>query len=145
MILRGCDPSDTELVNTEIRLQISYMMQDTFKIYSSLPWDIKTCIDNPRTFKKAVKKFLYTKFFYSLNEFYGNNKYTIHCVPTYIHLQYNIEYGHIPGQVKIRYYQTNLKKKRNAHDITNYRPISLLTSFSKVIEKILYIIDLLII
>ena len=26
LILRGCDPSDMELVSTEIRLQISYMM-----------------------------------------------------------------------------------------------------------------------
>ena len=26
LIHRGCDPSDMELVNTEIRLQISYMM-----------------------------------------------------------------------------------------------------------------------
>ena len=26
LILRGCDPSDMELVNTEIGLQISYMM-----------------------------------------------------------------------------------------------------------------------
>jgi hypothetical protein len=30
------------------------------KIFSSLPSDIKTCSDNQRTFKKAVKKF-YTK------------------------------------------------------------------------------------
>jgi len=36
------------------------------KIFISLPWDIKTYIDNPRTFKKAVKKFLYTNSFYSL-------------------------------------------------------------------------------
>ena len=26
LIIRGCDPSDMELVNVEIRLQISYMM-----------------------------------------------------------------------------------------------------------------------
>jgi len=26
LILRGCDPSDMELVSTEIRLQISYVM-----------------------------------------------------------------------------------------------------------------------
>jgi hypothetical protein len=36
------------------------------KIFISLPRDIKTYIDNPRTFKKAVKKFLYTNSFYSL-------------------------------------------------------------------------------
>ena len=43
------------------------------KIFNSLPQDIKTYIDNKRTFKKAVKKFLYTYSFYSLNEYYGNN------------------------------------------------------------------------
>jgi hypothetical protein len=35
--------------------------------------DIKTYIDNPRTFKKAVKKFLSTNS-YSLNEYYDNYK-----------------------------------------------------------------------
>jgi len=34
LILRGCDPSDMELVNTEIRLQISYMMYDTIQLIS---------------------------------------------------------------------------------------------------------------
>jgi hypothetical protein len=42
-------------------------------IFNSLPWDIKTYIDNPRTFKNAVKNFLYTNSFYSLNECYDNN------------------------------------------------------------------------
>jgi hypothetical protein len=39
------------------------------QIFCSLPQDIKTYIDNPRTFKKAVKTFSYTNFFYSLNEY----------------------------------------------------------------------------
>jgi hypothetical protein len=43
------------------------------KIFNSLPRDNKTYTDNPRTFKKAVKKFLYTNSFYSLNEYYANN------------------------------------------------------------------------
>jgi len=44
------------------------------RIFNSLPRDIKTCIDNnPRTFKKAVKKFLNTNSFYTLNEYYDNN------------------------------------------------------------------------
>jgi transposase len=43
------------------------------KIFDSLPQDIKTYINNPRTFKKAVKIFLYKNFFYSLNEYYDNN------------------------------------------------------------------------
>jgi hypothetical protein len=34
------------------------------KIFNSLPRDIKTHTDNPRTFKKAVKKFLYANSFY---------------------------------------------------------------------------------
>jgi hypothetical protein len=41
------------------------------KIFSSLPRDIKIYIDNPRTFKKTVKKILYTNSFYSLNEYYN--------------------------------------------------------------------------
>jgi hypothetical protein len=45
------------------------------KIFCSLPQDIKTYIDNPRTFKKAVKKCLYTNSFYSLNEYFDNNKF----------------------------------------------------------------------
>jgi len=47
------------------------------KIFNSLPRDIKTYIDNPRTFKKALKKFLYTNSFYSLNEYYDNNNIRI--------------------------------------------------------------------
>jgi len=43
------------------------------KIFNSLLQDIKTYIDNTRTFKKAVKKFLHTNSFYSLNEYYDNN------------------------------------------------------------------------
>jgi len=31
-----------------------------------------------------------------------------------------------------------LFKSRNASDLTNYRPISLLTSFSKIIEKLIH-------
>jgi hypothetical protein len=44
------------------------------KIFNSLPQDIKTHTDNPRTFKKAVKKFVSTNSFYSLNEYYDNYK-----------------------------------------------------------------------
>jgi hypothetical protein len=42
------------------------------KIFNTFPQDIKTHIDNPRTFKKAVKKFLYTNSFYSLNKYYDD-------------------------------------------------------------------------
>ena len=45
------------------------------KIFNSLPQDIKTYTDNPRTFKKAVKK-IYTQN-YSLNEYYDNNNIRI--------------------------------------------------------------------
>jgi len=47
------------------------------KIFNSLPQDIKTYIDNTRTFKKAINKFLYTNSFYSLNEYYDNNSIRI--------------------------------------------------------------------
>jgi len=47
------------------------------KIFNNLPQDIKTYIDNPRTYKKTVKKFLYTNSFYSLKEYYGNNNIRI--------------------------------------------------------------------
>jgi len=43
------------------------------KIFNSLPQDTKTYVNNPRTFKKTVKKCLYTNSFYSLNEYYDNN------------------------------------------------------------------------
>jgi hypothetical protein len=43
------------------------------KTFSSLPRYIKTYSDDPRTFKKAVKKFLYTNSFYLLNEYYDSN------------------------------------------------------------------------
>ena len=49
------------------------------KIFNSFPRDIKTYIDNPRTFEKAVKKFLYTNSFYSLNEYYYNNNSELTC------------------------------------------------------------------
>ena len=47
------------------------------KIFNSLPRDIKTYTDNLRTFKKAVKKYLYTKSFYELNEYYDKNNIII--------------------------------------------------------------------
>jgi hypothetical protein len=43
------------------------------KIFSSIPQDIEIYINNPRTFKKAVKKLLYTNSFYALNKYYGKN------------------------------------------------------------------------
>ena len=43
------------------------------KIFNSLPRDTNTCTDNPKTLKKAVKNFLYTKSFHSLSEYYNNN------------------------------------------------------------------------
>ena len=57
----------------------------------------------------AAKKLHYNR----IMEFYEiiKTKYTIHCILTYVHLQYNVEYRHIPGQVEIRYYQTHFFKK----------------------------------
>jgi hypothetical protein len=50
------------------------------KIFNSLPQDIKTHTDNPRIFKKAVKKFLSTNSFSSLNKYYDNNKNNLQLV-----------------------------------------------------------------
>ena len=57
----------------------------------------------------AAKKLHYNR----IMEFYEiiKTKYTIHCILTYVHLQYNVEYRHIPGQVEIRYYQKHFFKK----------------------------------
>ena len=46
-------------------------------IFNSLAQNTKTHSDNPRTFKKAVKEFLYTNSVYSLNEYYDNNNIRI--------------------------------------------------------------------
>jgi hypothetical protein len=65
--------SSLHLPRAHLNIYQKLVYYSGIKIFSSLPRDIKTYIDDPRTFKKAVKKFLYTNYFYSLNECYDNN------------------------------------------------------------------------
>jgi len=39
------------------------------KIFSNLPWEIKIVADNQNKFKIALKKFLYTYSFYTIEEY----------------------------------------------------------------------------
>ena len=51
--------SDLDLPRTHLNIYQKRAYYSGIKVFSSLPQDIKTYIDNPRTFKKAFKKFLY--------------------------------------------------------------------------------------
>jgi len=62
---------------TVLLLSVFFLILFPALFFNSVPQDIKTYTDNPRTFKKAVKKLLYTNSFYSLNESYDNNNITI--------------------------------------------------------------------
>ena len=62
--------SNLHLPRTHLNVNQKGVYYSVIKIFSSLPRDIRTYIDNPRTFKKAVKKFLYTNSFYLLIEYY---------------------------------------------------------------------------
>ena len=64
--------SNLHLPRTHLSIYQKGVYYSGIKIFNSLPRDIKTYTDNPRTFKKAVKKFLFTNS-YSLNEYYDNN------------------------------------------------------------------------
>jgi len=46
-----------------------------FILNISARWGRVVNFDNTRTFKKSIKIFLYTNSFYSLNEYYDNNKF----------------------------------------------------------------------
>jgi hypothetical protein len=65
--------SNLHLRRTHLNIYQKGVYYSGIKIFGSLPRDIKTYIDNPRTFKKAVEKFLYTNSFYSLNEYCDSN------------------------------------------------------------------------
>ena len=65
--------SNLHLPRTHLNIYQKGVYYSGIKIFNSLPRDIKTYNDNPRTFKKAVQNFLYTNSFYSLNEYYDNN------------------------------------------------------------------------
>jgi hypothetical protein len=62
--------SNLHLPRAHLNIYQKEVYYSCIKIFNSLPQDIKTYIDNPRTFKKAVKKCLYTYSFYLLNEYY---------------------------------------------------------------------------
>jgi hypothetical protein len=56
--------SDLHLPRIHLNIYQKGVYYSGIKIFNSLPRDIKAYTDNPRTFKKAVKKFLYTNTFY---------------------------------------------------------------------------------
>jgi hypothetical protein len=62
------------------RAYLNIYLKGGVKIFNSLPQDIKTHIDNPKIFKKAVKTFLSTNSFYSLNEYCDNCKHKFYLV-----------------------------------------------------------------
>jgi hypothetical protein len=65
--------SNLHLPTAHLNIYQKAVYYSGIKTFNSLPQDIKTYTDNPRTFKKAVTKFLYTNSFYSLNENYDNS------------------------------------------------------------------------
>jgi len=64
-------------------------------------------------------------------------KCTIHNLTVYIICNAVLSAGVFPGRLKYATVKP-IFKKGDEQDITNYRPISLLTSFSKIIEKLIY-------
>jgi len=40
------------------------------KVFNALPSDTKTGFNNPKNFKEVIQKFLYEKYFYSLDEYF---------------------------------------------------------------------------
>jgi len=65
--------------------------------------------------------------------------YTFHHISSNIHTIYNtsLSSGILPYRLKFSEIQ-HLHKKRDRMRITNFRQISLLTSFSKILEKVIY-------
>jgi len=49
--------SNLHLPKAHLNIYQNGVYYSSIRIFNSLPLDIKTCNDNPRTFKKAVKKF----------------------------------------------------------------------------------------
>jgi hypothetical protein len=66
--------SNLQLPGAHLNIYQKGVYYSGVKIFNSLPQNIKTHIDNPRIFKKAVNKFVSTNSFYSLNEYYDNWK-----------------------------------------------------------------------
>jgi hypothetical protein len=65
--------NNLRLPRTHVSIYHKGVYNSGIKIFNSLPRNIKTYTDNPKTLKKAVKKFLYTNSFHSLTEFYDTN------------------------------------------------------------------------
>ncbi len=59
------------------------------------------------------------------------------AAPLSILINKSLENGRIPNQLKIAKIQP-LYKSKETNLLANYRPISILTSFSKVFEKVVY-------
>jgi hypothetical protein len=45
------------------------------KVFNALPPNIKTEFNNPKKFKGVLQKFLYEKSFYSLDEYFAQQKH----------------------------------------------------------------------
>jgi hypothetical protein len=72
--------SDIHLPSAHLNIYQKGVYYSGIQIFNSLPQDMKTNTDNPRTFKKAVTICLYINSFYSLNEYYDNNNIKFHLV-----------------------------------------------------------------
>jgi len=62
------------------------------------------------------------------------------CSPLCRVINTSLNLGVSPTRLKYSI-KTPLHKKGDKNKVTNYRPISLLTSFSKIFETVIYIID----
>jgi hypothetical protein len=53
------------------------------KIFNNLPFEIKNVAGNPKKFKTAPKQFLYTYYFYTMEE-YLNQSRIMYCVTKFL-------------------------------------------------------------
>ena len=79
--------SDLHLPSANLNIYQKGVYYSDIKIFNSLPWNIKKFSNNLRTFKSAVKHFLYVDSFYSIDEYYNNSsKYVLHVISFKFHV-----------------------------------------------------------